>query len=107
MDGAEDDAGAIRQLILEHFDGMRWDSETPPDHTCDTGSAAIGAFRDLVSQEKNPIVLLDFMLPDMDAHSVLTQILQIQPNARIVLETATEKDDEGIKELIRLEVSIY
>lgn len=47
------------------------------------------------------------MLPDMDAHSVLTQILQIQPNARIVLETATEKDDEGIKELIRLEVSIY
>lgn len=31
MDGAEEDAGAIRQLILEHFEGMRWDNETPPD----------------------------------------------------------------------------
>lgn len=43
------------------------------------------------------------MLPDIDAHSVLTPILQIQPNARVVLETATEKDDEEIKELIGLE----
>jgi predicted RNA-binding Zn-ribbon protein involved in translation (DUF1610 family) len=47
------------------------------------------------------------MLPDMDARSVLTQMLEVQPNARIILETATEKDDEGIKELIRLGVYQY
>jgi response regulator of citrate/malate metabolism len=76
-------------------------------HSCDSGSGAITVFSDLVSQNKNPVVFLDFMLPDMDARSVLTQILNIQPNARVVLETATEKDDEGIKELIRLGVYQY
>jgi len=74
---------------------------------CDTGSGAVAAFNDLVAQEKQPIVLLDYMLPDMDARSVLTQMLEKQPNVRVILETATEKEDEGIKELIRLGVYHY
>lgn len=76
-------------------------------HTCETGSSAITTFRELNEQNKHPIVLLDYMLPDMDARSVLTQMLEIKPDARIILETATEKDDEGIKELIRLGVYQY
>jgi len=76
-------------------------------HISDTGSSAIITFNDLISQNKQPIVLLDYMLPDMDARSVLTQMLEKQPNARIILETATEKDDAGIKELIRLGVYHY
>jgi CheY-like chemotaxis protein len=47
------------------------------------------------------------MLPDMDCRSVFTQILDVQPNARVVLETATEKEDDGVKELIRLGVYQY
>jgi len=74
---------------------------------CDTGSSAIAAFNDLVAHNKQPIVLLDFMLPDMDARSVLTQMLEKKPDVRVILETATEKDDEGIKELIRLGVYQY
>ena len=74
---------------------------------CDTGSSAIAAFNDLVANDKQPIVLLDFMLPDMDARSVLTQMLEKKPDVRVILETATEKDDEGIKELIRLGVYQY
>ena len=98
-----EDSPAIGMLLKNYLEKLGYKSI----HNCDTGSTAITTFRDLVSQEKNPIVLLDYMLPDMDAHSILTQILEIQPNARVVLETATEKDDEGIKELIRLGVYQY
>ncbi|MBT8173838.1 MAG: response regulator [Nitrosopumilus sp.] len=76
-------------------------------HTCDTGAVAMATISDLISQNQVPIVLLDYMLPDMDAHSLLTQILEKQPDIRVILETATEKSDEGIKDLIRLGVCHY
>ena len=79
-----EDSPAIGMLLKNYLEKLGYKSI----HNCDTGSTAITTFRDLVSQEKNPIVLLDYMLPDMDAHSILTQILEIQPNARVVLETA-------------------
>lgn len=76
-------------------------------HTCDTGAVAMATISDLINQKQAPIVLLDYMLPDMDAHSLLTQILEKQPDIRVILETATEKSDEGIKDLIRLGVCHY
>ncbi len=76
-------------------------------HTSDNGLTAIKEFKKLVKANNPPIVLLDFMLPDMDCRSVLTQILDVQPTARVVLETATEKEDEGVKELIRLGIYQY
>ena len=98
-----EDSPAIGILLKHYLEKLGYTQI----HTCDTGSAAISTFTDLVSQNKQPIVLLDFMLPDMDARSILTQMLEIQPNARVILETATEKDDEGVKELIRLGVYQY
>jgi len=98
-----EDSPAIGMLLKNYLEKLGYSQI----HTCDTGSAAISTFTDLVSQDKQPIVLLDFMLPDMDARSILTQMLEIQPNARVILETATEKDDEGIKELIRLGIYQY
>ncbi|MFQ5781637.1 MAG: response regulator [Nitrosopumilus sp.] len=98
-----EDSPAIGMLLKSYLEKLDY----AKIHTCDTGSVAITTFKDLVSQNKQPIVLLDYMLPDMDARSVLTQILEIQPNARVILETATEKEDEGIKELIRLGVYQY
>jgi len=95
-----EDSPAIGMLLKSYLEKLGYTQI----HTCDTGTAAITTFNDLVTQNKQPIVLLDYMLPDMDARSVLTQMLEVQPNARVILETATEKDDEGIKELIRLGV---
>ncbi len=98
-----EDSPAIGMLLKSYLEKLDYTKI----HTCDTGSVAIKTFNDLVSENKQPIVLLDYMLPDMDARSVLTQMLEIQPNARVILETATEKEDEGIKELIRLGVYQY
>ena len=76
-------------------------------HTCDNGYSAIKKFKKLVKEDAAPIVLLDYMLPDMDCRSVLTQMLDIQPSARIILETATEQHDEGVTDLIRLGIYQY
>jgi response regulator of citrate/malate metabolism len=98
-----EDSQAIGMLLKNYLEKLGYTQI----HICTTGSTAIETFKELVTLEKHPIVLLDYMLPDMDARSILTQMIEVQPNARIVLETATEKDDEGIKELIRLGVYQY
>lgn len=98
-----EDSIAICMLLKNYLEKLGY----AQIHTCTNGSTAIKTFKELVTMQKHPIVLLDYMLPDMDARSILTQIQEIQPNARVVLETATEKDDEGIKDLIRLGVYQY
>ena len=98
-----EDSTAIGMLLKNYLEKLGY----ARIHTCINGSTAIETFKELVTLKKHPIVLLDYMLPDMDARSILTQMLEVQPNARVVLETATEKDDEGIKELIRLGVYQY
>lgn len=98
-----EDSPAIGMLLKNYLEKLGYSKI----HTCTNGSTAIETFKELANQEKHPIILLDYMLPDMDARSILTQLLAIQPNARVVMETATDKDDEGIKELIRLGVYQY
>jgi response regulator of citrate/malate metabolism len=98
-----EDSPAIGFLLKNYLEKLGYHQI----HTCDTGAVAMATISDLISQNQVPIVLLDYMLPDMDAHSLLTQILAKQPDIRVILETATEKSDEGIKDLIRLGVCHY
>lgn len=98
-----EDSPAIGMLLKNYLEKLGY----VQIHTCTNGLTSIETFKELVTLGKYPIVLLDYMLPDMDARSILTQMLEVQPNARVILETATEKDDEGIKELIRLGVYQY
>ncbi|MDX1372999.1 MAG: response regulator, partial [Nitrososphaeraceae archaeon] len=70
-----EDSPAIGMLLKGYLEKLDYTNI----HTCDTGAVAIETFKDLVSQNKQPIVLLDYMLPDMDARSVFTQLLEIQP----------------------------
>jgi len=70
-------------------------------HTCQDGKTGIHTFKDLVKAGTDPIVLLDFVLPDMDAKSIMTQLLEVKPDVKVILSTATEKTDEGVTELIR------
>jgi response regulator of citrate/malate metabolism/predicted RNA-binding Zn-ribbon protein involved in translation (DUF1610 family) len=98
-----EDSAAVTMLLKSFLDKLEYTDV----HTTDNGYTAVAEFKKLVKKNTPPIVLLDFMLPDMDCRSVLTQMLDIQPTARIILETATEKENEGIKELIRLGVYQY
>ena len=70
-------------------------------HTCENGKTGIRTFKDLIKSGTDPTVLLDFVLPDMDAKSIMTQLLEVKPDVKVILSTATEKTDEGVTELIR------
>ena len=98
-----EDSPAVTLLLKSFLEKLDYSDV----HTTDNGYTAISKFKKLVKDNNPPIVLLDYMLPDMDCKSVLTQMLDVQPTARIILETATEKENEGIKELIRLGIYQY
>ena len=98
-----EDSPAIGVLLKSYLQKLGY-SEI---HICDTGAAAVNLFKDLFTENKHPIVLLDYMLPDMDARSVFTQMLEVKPDAKVILETASSKSEDSIKELIRLGVYHY
>lgn len=75
--------------------------------TCDSGKAGIQLFSDLESTGRQPIVLLDFHLPDMNANEIMTGIFNVSPNAKIILETADSKSDEQIKNALRGGAYLY
>jgi response regulator of citrate/malate metabolism/DNA-directed RNA polymerase subunit RPC12/RpoP len=75
--------------------------------TCNNGKAGISSFSDLENAGKKPIVLLDFHLPDMDANEVMTNIFNIRPDVKIILETADSKSDEQIKDALRRGAYLY
>ena len=98
-----EDSPAIGILLKNYLEKLDYEQI----HICSNGASAISTLRDLVTQGKQPIALLDYMLPDMDARAVLTQMLEIKPDIRVILETATEKEDEGVRELVRLGIYQY
>jgi response regulator of citrate/malate metabolism len=98
-----EDSQAVTMLLKSFLDKLEYTDV----HTSDNGYTAVNEFKKLVKENTPPIVLLDYMLPDMDCRSVLTQMLDVLPTVRVILETATEKEDEGVRELIRLGVYQY
>ena len=92
-----EDSPAITILLKGFLEKIGYDKI----HACSNGKTAIQTFREISAEGKTPIVLLDFRLPDMDANTILNEILAIQSDARVILETATDEDDPGVKELIR------
>jgi response regulator of citrate/malate metabolism/DNA-directed RNA polymerase subunit RPC12/RpoP len=71
------------------------------------GKGGIRLFDKLVKSGKNPIVLLDFHLPDMNANEIMKGIFKIIPDARIILETADAKSEEQIKDALQGGVYMY
>ena len=104
MDGSQkehiliiEDSTATALLLKNYLNNMGYKEI----HSCQDGTTGILAFKDLVKGGMEPIVLLDFELPDMDAKSIMTQLLEVKPDVKVILSTATEKTDEGVTELIR------
>ncbi len=91
-----EDSEATTILLKNYLSNMGYQEI----HTCQDGKTGITTFKDLVKAGTDPIVLLDFVLPDMDAKSIMTQLLEVKPDVKVILSTATEKTDEGVTELI-------
>ncbi len=64
------------------------------------GLDGIVLFRKLVRAGKNPLVFLDYELGDTDGLVIISQILQIKPDTKVIIETARERSDETVKKLL-------
>ena len=67
---------------------------------CQNGKDGIDAFKKIVETGKTPLVFLDYNLPDMTGFSIMTQLLNIRPDVKVIIETAREKSEDSIKEVI-------
>jgi len=92
-----EDSKATAMLLKEFLKNMNYEDIVISEN----GKGGIATYKELQDAGKKPIVLLDFQLPDMDARSIMTQLLDINPNVKVILETATDKSDVGITELVR------
>lgn len=68
--------------------------------SCQNGKAGIEAFKEITATGIVPLVFLDYNLPDMNAFSIMTQLLNMRPDVKVIIETAREKTEESIKDVI-------
>lgn len=69
-------------------------------HHCQNGKTGIETFKEIITTGMVPLVFLDYNLPDMNAFSIMTQLLNMRPDVKVIIETAREKTEDTIKDVI-------
>lgn len=69
-------------------------------HYCQNGKTGIESFQEIIESGKIPLVFLDYNLPDMTGYSILSQMMSIRPDVKVIIETAREKTEDQIKDVI-------
>ena len=93
-----EDSPAIGMLLTEFMKKLGYSDVK----TAETGETGITVFKELVENQTPPLVFLDYNLPDSTAKSIMSQILTIKPDTKVIIETANSKDEDIIKEVIGL-----
>ena len=91
-----EDSEAAGILLREYLQKLNYDKI----YTCIDGGSGIEKFMELIRSNKTPIVFLDYNLPDMNGFSVMSQLLFIRPETKVIIETVSERSEPGIKNLI-------
>lgn len=92
-----EDSPAVSFLIQEFLKKLGYDKI----NICASGKIGVKVFGELVKSGKMPIVFLDYSLPDMDGSEVMSKIFSDNPEARVIIESASDKYDESIKNVLR------
>lgn len=72
-----------------------------------SGKEGISSCRKLIEDSKNPIVLLDMGLPDVQGNEVASNLLQEKLDLQIILITADEKTSKRVSETISSGVTAF
>jgi CheY-like chemotaxis protein len=86
-----DDEKAILKMTKTLLEEFGYDVHT-------TSSGREGILR--VQEQKPDLILLDLKMPDMDGRQVLKELMEIDPNVRVIISTGyvdTEQNDNLIK----------
>jgi len=92
-----EDSLAVATLIQDFLKKLNYQNVI----ICNNGKSGIQVFGELVNSDKMPIVILDYSLSDMNAHDIMSEIFRIRSDAKIIIETANERTDESIKDVLR------
>ena len=65
-----------------------------------SGKDGIVQFERLLKTGRTPVVCLDYNLGDIDAGYVLPHLLEMKPNAKIIIISALDRTDKEIKDVI-------
>jgi response regulator of citrate/malate metabolism len=92
-----EDSIAVAVLIQDFLKKLNYQNI----EICNNGRSGIQAFEELVKSNKIPVVILDYSLPDMNADDIMSEIFRINPDTKIIIETANERTEESIKNVFR------
>ncbi|MFB5611231.1 MAG: response regulator [Nitrosopumilaceae archaeon] len=72
-----------------------------------TGKEGLQSCKKLINDSKNPIVLLDMGLPDIQGNEVAAELLEKKLDLQIILITADEKTSKNVSETISAGVAAF
>ena len=98
-----DDSQAIAMKLQTYVEKLGY-SEI---HVFKNGKDAVKGCKKLFSENKEPLVLLDMGLPDLDGDAVATQLLKDKINLQIIVITADEKTTTRVYKTISTGVSAF
>ncbi len=91
-----DDSQAIGILLKEFLNKLGLKKV----HYCQNGESGIKVFKDITSSGDAPLVFLDYNLPDMTGYSIMTQMLVIRPDVKVIIASARDRTEDTIKDVI-------
>lgn len=92
-----DDSETIAILLADFLKKLGYNKI----HHARNGKEAIQKFTEVSNlNNSSPIVFLDYNLPDMSAFSVFSQLIRNKPDSKVIVVSATSRDDISIKQLI-------
>ena len=98
-----DDSQAIAMKLQNYVEKLGY-SEI---HVFENGKDGVKGCEKLFSENKEPIVLLDMGLPDLEGDVVATKLLKDKVNLQIIVVTADEKTTKRVNKTISSGVSAF
>jgi DNA-binding response OmpR family regulator len=91
-----EDSPAVGMLLKEFLNKLGFKKT----RHCENGKTGIETFKEMVESGTVPLVFLDYNLPDMTGFSIMSQMLTIRPDVKVIIESAREKSEDVIKDVI-------
>lgn len=98
-----EDSKAISRILQEYLKDLGFADVC----ITSTGGEAAIIFNDLKKLGRIPTILIDDSLPDVDSRDFVSEVLDLTPEIKIILCTASSEDDSIVKEMIDLGIFGY
>ncbi len=92
-----DDSESVRLLVQKMLQSIGHENVT----LAKSGKEALSLFEKRFAQLRNPIVLLDIVLPDLSGDIVARKILAMNNSTKIILLTAEDRNETLTMDVIR------